>query len=169
MLSFIILCLLSNSVISQNCTKNLTLKIIDSHDSSLLSNASIYIDELKLELQTNLDGEVTFENLCDKTYSVQISHDRCQTIFTKINVKESFFKTIRLEHHLNELDEIILLTELNSKSKSVYENKVTKQTLEEYTNKSLGDVLKTIPGVSSINTGNSLAKPQINGLTVAGF
>ena len=164
MLSFIILCSFSPSAFSQNCTKNLTLKIIDSHDSSLLSNASIYIDELKLELQTNLDGEVTFENLCDKTYFVQISHDRCQTIFTKINIKESSFKTIRLEHHLNELDEIILLTELNSKSKSVYENKVTKETLEQYTNKSLGDVLKTIPGVTSINTGNSLAKPQINGL-----
>ena len=75
MLSFIILCSFSPSAFSQNCTKNLTLKIIDSHDSSLLSNASIYIDELKLELQTNLDGEVTFENLCDKTYFVQISHD----------------------------------------------------------------------------------------------
>ena len=151
-------------VFANNCSNNLSIKVVDFHDGSVLSNATVLIEEINLNEITNDKGQVSFSKLCPKIYTIKVSHDNCKSILIKINLKESTNKLIRLEHHLDELDEIIILSDLNNKSKSVFENKITKETLESYTNSSIGDILKTIPGVTSINTGHSLAKPQINGL-----
>ena len=161
---FIILILFNSPLYSQDCNSSLTLKVIDLHDSSVLQNASIFIKELNKEVKTNSKGEYVFRDLCNKEYLIEISHKDCETIQTEIKIKNNSIKTIRMEHHLNELDEIIVKSNFKSKSKSVFENKVSKQTLEDYSNNSIADVLKTIPGVSTISTGSSIAKPQINGL-----
>jgi iron complex outermembrane receptor protein len=151
-------------VFANNCSNNLSIKVVDFHDGSVLSNATVLIEEINLIEITNDNGQVSFSELCPKIYTIKVSHENCKSISIKINLKEDTNKLIRLEHHLDELDEIIILSDLNNKSKSVFENKITKETLESYTNSSIGDILKTIPGVTSINTGHSLAKPQINGL-----
>ena len=161
---FIILILFNNPILSQDCNSSLTLKVIDLHDSSVLQNASIFIKELDKNVKTNSNGEYVFKDLCNKEYFIEISHEECETIQTEVKIKNNTIKTIRMEHHLNELDEIIVKSNFKSKSKSVFENKVSKQTLEDYSNNSIADVLKTIPGVSTISTGSSIAKPQINGL-----
>jgi len=142
----------------------LTLKIIDLHDSSVLQNASIFIKELDKKVITNSKGEYIFKDLCNKEYFIEISHEDCETIQTEVKVRNNTIKTIRMEHHLNELDEIIVKSNFKNKSQSVFENKISKQTLEDYSNNSIADVLKTIPGVSIISTGSSIVKPQINGL-----
>ena len=160
----IVFILFNNPILSQDCNSSLTLKIIDLHDRSVLQNASIFIKELDKKVVTNSKGEYVFKDLCNKQYILEISHEECETIQTEVKVRNNTIKTIRMEHHLNELDEIILKSNLKSNSKSIFENKISKQTLEDYSNNSIADVLKTIPGVSTISTGNSVAKPQINGL-----
>ncbi|RYF49517.1 MAG: TonB-dependent receptor, partial [Cytophagaceae bacterium] len=53
----------------------------------------------------------------------------------------------------------------NAVSKNtVHEQRLTTQTIEKYSNASLGDALKEIAGVSALKTGNNIVKPVINGL-----
>ena len=163
-LFFILSIFPTSFVFANKCSNNLSIKVVDFHDGSILSNATVFIEEINISDITNDKGEVSFNKLCPKTYTIKVSHDDCNTVSIKINIRENTDKLIKLEHHLDELDEIIVLSDLNTKSKSVFENKITRETLESYTNSSIGDLLKTIPGVTSINTGHSLAKPQINGL-----
>ena len=145
---FLILLLFNSPIYSQDCNSSLTLKVIDLHDSSVLQNASIFVKELDKEVKTNFKGEYVFKDLCNKEYFIEISHEDCETIQTEVKVRNNTIKTIRMEHHLNELDEIIVKSNFKNKSQSVFENKISKQTLEDYSNNSIADVLKTIPGVS---------------------
>ena len=62
------------------------------------------------------------------------------------------------------MNEVIVKSTHNVTSKTIQTTKIDHKTIEEYSGKSLGDALKNIAGVSSINTGNSIVKPVINGL-----
>ena len=94
----------------------MTLKIIDLHDSSVLQNASIFIKELDKKVITNSKGEYIFKDLCNKEYFIEISHEDCETIQTEVKVRNNTIKTIRMEHHLNELDEIIVKSNFKNNS-----------------------------------------------------
>ena len=120
----IVFILFNNPILSQDCNSSLTLKIIDLHDRSVLQNASIFIKELDKKVVTNSKGEYVFKDLCNKQYILEISHEECETIQTEVKVRNNTIKTIRMEHHLNELDEIILKSNLKSNSKSIFENKI---------------------------------------------
>ena len=52
----------------------------------------------------------------------------------------------------------------SDKSKTLFENSIDKNELERFSSASLGDALKSLSGVSSLNTGNTVVKPMINGL-----
>jgi iron complex outermembrane receptor protein len=49
-------------------------------------------------------------------------------------------------------------------NKSLLEQKIKKETIDKYSNQTLGDILTEIAGVSSLKTGSSVVKPVINGL-----
>jgi iron complex outermembrane receptor protein len=70
-----------------------------------------------------------------------------------------------LEHHLEELNEVTLKGEaILNKTKTLNENKISEDELERFSSGSLGDALNSLSGVSSLNTGNTVVKPMINGL-----
>ena len=93
-----------------------------------------------------------------------ISHEDCESIVQTVDVKKDTFRKIRLEHHLNELEEIMIISNNRNNSRTLFENKISKEVLDEYNSRTLGEVLKTVTGVSSLNTGSYLSKPVINGL-----
>ena len=64
----------------------------------------------------------------------------------------------------NVSEEIMVISDNRNNSKSLFENKISKEVLEDYNSRNLGEVLKTITGVSTLNSGNYLSKPVINGL-----
>ena len=160
---FVITVIYSN-IYAQNCDNSLSIEVVDLHDGTPLSNAVVLINELQKEGFTDFDGNVVFENICTDNYTLNISHEECKDITTSLNVNKDTFKKIRLEHHLNELEEIIVISNNRNNSRTLFENKISKQVLEDYNSRTLGEVLKTVTGVSSLNSGNYLSKPVINGL-----
>jgi len=103
--------------------------------------------------------------LCSATYQLQISHPSCSTKAFSVLIKDDTQKTFKLEHHLESLNEIIVNgKKTNRATKSIYENLVDQQTITTFSSGSLGDALNSISGVSSLNTGNTVVKPMINGL-----
>ena len=159
--SFFTIC---DNIYAQNCNHDLSIEVLDLHDGTPLSNAIVLIKELQKEGFTDFDGKLVFENICTDNYTLNISHEECNDITTSINVNRDTYKKIRLEHHLNELEEIMVISDNRNNSKSLFENKISKEVLEDYNSRTLGEVLKTITGVSTLNSGNYLSKPVINGL-----
>ena len=160
--SFLSICCFES--LAQNCNNKLSLQVIDLHDGMPLSNAKIDINDFNRQGISDFDGNVVFENLCKDTYILTISHEDCQSITQTIDLKKDTSKKIRLEHHLTELEEIMVISDNRNNSRTLFENKISKDVLEDYNSRTLGEVLKTVTGVSSLNSGNYLSKPVINGL-----
>lgn len=151
--------------ISQKCDNTLSGTIKDSHDGSLLSGATLIIAGLEKYVETDLKGNFTFYDLCNGTYSIQVSHPFCLTKGFKVKVSGKTIKNFKLEHHLEELNQVTISGKAYlDKTKTIFENTISKKELEEYSNGSIGDALNSLSGVSSLNTGNTVVKPLINGL-----
>jgi|TARA_B110000967_G_C18899493_1_gene573576 iron complex outermembrane receptor protein len=148
---------------ARDCEFTFKGRVTDFHDSTPIIGASLYIKNLNTYTTSDLDGNFEFKNLCKDKYIVEIKHISCDTKRVTINLNENLYKDFFLEHHLNELNEIIVKTTSKSEKTSI-EQAVKKATIENFTDKSLGDALNTLSGVSSLNTGNVIVKPMIHGL-----
>lgn len=167
MSKYTLLILLFSSItsISQNCDKTLSGSVIDQHDRSLLVEATIIVVGSNQVVQTGLDGKFTISNLCEGIYNVQVSHEDCLTKGFTVEISDNTIKTFKLEHHLEELNKITIQgNAYNNKTKTILESTISKRELEDYSSGTLGDALNSLSGVSSLNTGNTVVKPLINGL-----
>ena len=161
-----ILLLFSGIVNSQDCQNTLSGKITDLHDGSLLSAATLLVLETGQSTISELDGSYQLKNLClSHNYSVKVIHPACETMTFKLKVSGNMTRDFKLEHHIEALNEIIVSgNAYQDQTKSVFESKISSETLEQFSTQSLGDALKSLSGVSSLNKGNGIVKPVINGL-----
>ena len=151
---------------SQNCKYSVSGKVTDLHDGSILSGATLVLTEINKTVQTDIEGYYIISDLCkDEVYSIEIIHPACETMRYKLKVSGNMTRDFKLEHHIEALNEIIVSGKAyKQNSSSVFENEVTTETLEQFSTASLGDALKSLSGVSSLNKGNGIVKPVINGL-----
>nr|WP_299485181.1 TonB-dependent receptor [uncultured Allomuricauda sp.] len=150
---------------SQDCNKVLKGQITDYHSKTPLGGASVSVVDKNLEVETDLNGKYSIPNLCPGQYQLEVSHPECSTIFIDVEVSGVTEFDIKLEHHLEELDEVNVVGDaINDKTNSAQEEKLKLKTLELYSSGSLGDALKELGGVSSLNTGSNIVKPTIHGL-----
>ena len=103
--------------------------------------------------------------LCNGNFEIEISHTDCQSKIIPVAIDGDSYIKVRLEHHIEELEEITITGSSNSTvSKTVNIETLELTQIEKYSNASLGDALKEISGVSSLNTGSTIVKPVIQGL-----
>ncbi|MDC0106585.1 TonB-dependent receptor [bacterium] len=164
-LAFLVLLFSSITSLSQNCNNSLSGTVTDIHDGQLLTGVTLIVAETDQAVQTDFDGTYSFSNLCNATYYIQVSHPYCLTKGFTVRVSGDTKKSFKLEHHIEELNQITIEGKAYSdKSKTLFENSIDKNELERFSSASLGDALKNLSGVSSLNTGNTVVKPMINGL-----
>lgn len=165
---FIMLCAVMYSSISiaQSCTNTLTGYVIDLHDQETLVDATLSIEELGNTIKTDAKGKYSFSNLCNgATYTIRVSHPLCNTQTINVTINGNTERTINMEHHLEELGEISITGEAQkSGGKTAIESQVSNETIQANSAGSLGDALNQLSGVSSLNTGNTVVKPVIQGL-----
>jgi len=163
--TLIIACILYNLSYGQKCTSKFSGKIEDFHDGSTIVDATLYIKKLDTYTTSDSEGNFVFENLCDGKITVRISHVGCETKQIDFVIKGDSYAKLNLEHHIEELSEITMNGDIIAKkTKTSQETLLKSKDLERFSTASLGDALKQVSGVSSINTGNTIVKPMINGL-----
>ncbi|GAB5400519.1 MAG: TonB-dependent receptor [Aureisphaera sp.] len=153
------------TVQAQDCDFTLSGKVVDLHNNVPHQGAMLYINQLSQTAIANEEGFYEFNGLCSGSYTIIISHPECTTITREIVVRSNTERNFKMEHHLEELNEVIVEGKSQfDKLVSVKEVQLSKDALDRNSGKSLGDALNEISGVSSLNTGNSVVKPIINGL-----
>ncbi len=161
----LLLCSLAN-VVAQDCTSSLGGRVLDYHNSTALVKATILIVGTQKQVYSDEKGNFTFNRLCDGSYELEVSHPLCATRIIPITVAGNTSIEIRLEHHLEELEEVQVVGDaIPNKTNSAQEATLTSETLEKFSTASLGDALRELGGVSSLNTGANIVKPAIHGLT----
>jgi len=150
---------------AQECNLSLSGYIIDLHDNSVLSNASIKLIGESEYTYSNNEGYYSIKNLCAGKYTIEVSHIQCNTITKTIELSQNTEVNFNLEHHLESLNEVLIKGELyNVKDKSAITAQISHETIDQFSNATLGDAIATLPGISSLNTGNTIVKPVIQGL-----
>jgi len=156
--------MLSSSMVGQNCQYVCIGEVSDFHDGSSLVGATIYIKELDKYIATDLQGKFKINDLCAGTLTLVVSHVGCIPKTVTITIDGDVYKRINLEHHTENLEEVTLHAIGNKTTASGQETRLKQEQLERYSGGELGDALKEISGVNSLNTGNNIVKPVINGL-----
>lgn len=153
-----------NTILAQDCTSILLGEIVDFHDNTPLSGATIAITGKILETISTDAGKFSFRDLCDGVIELEVSHPDCKSQFITITLQGDTYEKIRIEHHLEELDEVKVISDKSNNTKSAQEERLSQEVLQKYSGNSLGDALKNLTGVSSLNTGANIVKPVIQGL-----
>lgn len=151
-------------ITAQDCNAILVGEIVDFHDNKPLANATIRITAKNNTTNSNLDGKFSFRDLCNGVIELEVSHPECTTKFVTLEVNGDTFQKIRLEHHVEELEEVKVVGEVQKNTNSGQEESLSIKELERSSGNSLGDALKKIAGVSTLNTGGNIVKPVIQGL-----
>ncbi len=157
-------CFVGNSILAQECKSILLGEIVDFHDNTPLSGATVSITGTSLEAVSTEAGKFNFTGLCDGVIELEVSHPDCKSQFVIITMKGDTYEKIRLEHHLEELEEVKVIGDKANNTKSAQEERLSQIDLQKYSGNSLGDALKSLSGVSSLNTGANIVKPVIQGL-----
>ncbi|WP_289644612.1 TonB-dependent receptor [Maribacter aestuarii] len=149
---------------SQECESILVGEVVDFHDNTPLEGALLSITGKSMQTVSNDNGKFSFRDLCDGVIELEVSHPDCKSEFITVTISGDTYEKIRLEHHLLELDEVKIVGEVPKKTTSAQEENLSLKELQKYSGNSLGDALKKISGVSSLNTGANIVKPVIQGL-----
>ena len=160
----LLLCIGSLNAAGQNCALKVYGKLLDKHDNSALDYATVYILETQTGVTADSNGYYELTNLCAGKYTFIIEHIGCTSDTISISVTKSFSKNFYLEHHAEELAEVIAtaakMEKENTQTISVIDNK----TLTKLEGKDLGSILSTVSGVNQLKTGTTISKPIIHGL-----
>jgi iron complex outermembrane receptor protein len=163
----LIACLLMQfQVFGQNniCVLVVSGRVIDQHDGSPVAAAKIQIRELSLGVQSDSNGLFVFPPVCMGTYSfVVFHHNGAAPVRFERDIHTSVYDTIYLEAHYRELQEAKVVANVFEMS-TISVAKPTAIDRNYAAGKTLGDLMRTIPGVSALNTGSNISKPVVHGM-----
>lgn len=151
---------------SQKCDAVFLGQVYDLHDKLPLAGVKVTLIEQNREVQTTQEGTFGFTALCKGSYTFILEHPSCSPITVKAKVPSSVVKSFFLEHHLTELEEIIVADKsLKKNSVTGIETALSSKELMRYTTQNLGDALTALSGVNTLKTGSNLVKPVVHGLS----
>ncbi len=150
----------------EQCNCSVSGKVVDRETGIPLYGAIVRIPELEVGVSINKEGKYHLKNLCPcpSSCTIEISHVGYGTLSEHITLG------VKGEHHFYLEENNLLLNEVTVSDQKVSEGiSTTVQTLsdealERERGKNLGDALKSITGVSTLQTGVNVSKPVIHGL-----
>jgi iron complex outermembrane receptor protein len=162
---------------AQTCVHTLAGKVVCKNNQNELIGATLWITELNKGTQTDEKGNFILNNLCEGTYTLVCTHISCKEHSQKIVVSNQQARqeanqeiqpkiAIYLEENTQTLQAVEIEGKkvVNSELQVQASNSLTNKELDATRGLSLGESLKKIVGVASLNTGSSISKPIIQGM-----
>lgn len=162
LLGFAICCCL-NANAQRQCAFTLT-GIITSTEGEALSGATVVLDSGATATITDAHGHYRFQKLCSRTYAVRVQFVGFEPMQTKIAIAQNATHDFALKADVSMLQEVVVrahqpLTEHVNNVAILNARQLLQQA-----GKSLGETLKEIPGVNTIQAGPGIFKPVIHGV-----
>lgn len=152
--------LITNKANGQNYV--LTGHLKDSLTSEELSYASIYNKTNNNACNTDINGEFRI-TLNAGQNELRISHVGCEPKLIQLYAIQNIDTLFLMGHHQHHIDDIIITGEKN-RLLLVEKDQIGKEILSQSGTKPISSLLNAIPGVNSLSTGYSIAKPMVQGM-----
>ncbi len=148
---------------AQQCSLSLLGSVIQDQNGEQLSDCYICIKGGQNCCISNEEGKFCLKDLCEGAYHIEVSHLGCKTYSQYIELKEDTVLNISLKHQASTLNEAIIH---GGKVHAIQENETLDQEqVVQNSNKTLGEFLEHVTGVSALKNGGGVSKPVIHGLT----
>ncbi|MFO0479460.1 MAG: TonB-dependent receptor [Bacteroidota bacterium] len=147
-----------------SCVYNISGKIIDLDDGKELDGTFVILKQSNQTIVTNEHGNFKFSNLCAGNYQVIIQHIGCKDTTINVELIKDIKLTIKLPHSAIELNEIDIIDKQSEMIKTQAVNEIKSKELDATRGQTLGESLKLIGGVTTLNTGSTISKPMIHGM-----
>lgn len=151
--------------IGQTCELTYSGEVLN-EDLTPISGAVIIMKPGTTGAITDAAGKFRIEHLCSGEYFVTIQFLGYKATTIKINLVSSQTEVYKLEEDRKELSEVIIKDHHDAAKVEyiTHINEITYKKLAERAGTSLGDLLSSIPGVTTIRSGPGISKPMIHGL-----
>lgn len=152
--------------LAQNCNNLIFGTIKDAKTKEILPGASIAIKENNQFSVVDEDSHYHFNQLCKgNTYTLQINFLGYQQKQIEVEIKKTATEiNVFLSPVASQLAEVNVQAQAAIHKPLQTQSQLKGKELELSRGLSLGEALKAIPGLSSIQTGPSISKPVIHGL-----
>lgn len=163
---FYILFLYSMQDMAQtNCAGSLSGKVVCTRLKEELAFASVYCVELDKGFSVDENSHFYIGQLCNGLYHFKISYVGHKTLDTALVISGKNFATFNLlpENNLQEI-EIEGHQVKKQEVETLQKDEITGLELQKTRGLTLGESLKSITGVNTIQTGPSISKPMVHGL-----
>jgi iron complex outermembrane receptor protein len=148
---------------AQDCHIALRGKIMEAETREPLAYATIIVEGANRGTVSDENGAFTIPDLCEgTTYTISVSHVECDHETRVVRLTENTILEFYLSHHV--LNEVLVTEKAVAPSAIQATATVDGAALAAAQGVGLGETLKRLPGVTTLNTGATIAKPVIQGL-----
>lgn len=146
-----------------NCT--LKGKVISKESGEVILGSYVYLKGQKTKAQTDERGNFKIEKICPGTYLLVCEMSSFNKVETSITLKDhdDLTENLSLETHDEHLMEV-MVTGKKTENTSQLKGELSAEERSQRNGLSLGEMLKGISGVQSLQTGSSISKPIIHGM-----
>ena len=164
-ISFIIfLTLNSFSLFAQN---SISGKITSSKSRLPINGASVSINDLKLTVLTDADGNYKFKNLPNGNFLMEARSVGYKSINYTVDFSTNATKDFQLSENIIEESEVVvtgLSKATQIKRSPIPIVTISKAMMQTNINTNIIDAITKVPGITAVTTGPNVSKPYIRGL-----
>ena len=142
-------------------------QVKDSDSNEPIKNVTIALTDLKKSINTDENGNYSFQNLKEGKYFMEISQSNYSTLLVSVEVKKDSIANFKLQKSAKEIAEVVVTAVTRAselKKIPVVIKSVDFKNINQNASTNIIDGLKNIPGVNQITTGAAISKPVIRGL-----
>ncbi len=150
---------------AQSCTLQLSGQILEAHTRKPLPFATISLKEVNKDAVADESGNFLISGLCPGNYSVVCSMIGCHEGVQQLQLRQSVQQDFLLEEVAVELSRVVVSGKAIAPASTQPSQDLQGTALEAGKGLGLGEALKRLPGISTLNTGHSISKPVIQGLS----
>lgn len=147
-----------------SCTNSLSGFITDATGNPL-PGAAIVLRPGDVGRISDTEGRYAFNDLCVGTYQLKVQYVGYNDISLRLRVDGNVGRNFTLEEDATQLSEVVIQHhDAANTEHAINFTELNERQLAENAGKTLGETLRQIPGVTSLQTGPGIFKPVIHGV-----
>ncbi|MDH4461698.1 MAG: carboxypeptidase-like regulatory domain-containing protein, partial [Flectobacillus sp.] len=162
---FLLFILLTNSSLGQTnpCDCHIKGTVRDKETGKALVGINVQLKGANKGMVSTSKGEFSFKGLCPGSYTLITSAVGYQASEQHFDLAKEHESNVLLEEADEHLQEVLVVGKQHTITSQASSN-VSGNALEQTRGNSLGEALKAITGVTTLQTGSSISKPVIHGM-----
>ena len=155
---------LSISIVhGQDCRISISGFVLQKSNQEKIPGAVVYLKGTKFYAQSSIDGGYKMNQICSGKYTIVCEISGFKKMEYEIQISQNVSQNFTLEETQNQLEEVIVQGH-HSEHTPQMNSVLSEEEKNQKSGLSLGEMLKGLSGVQSLQTGSSISKPVIHGM-----